>query len=160
MGNPPLIDIPADTEGLGNWYANLIRIDRKKCLLFTNEKTLYSFLIPNVKKATLKNIVDEFRVNVSFNLQSERFSLDIINKAMQEYSEIGFAKTASRQVLGSMNQIAFEYEIRVQMKEGLGNIRILETNRDMNKTLRTMLEGKKYFYPIEALIEVLSRIPQ
>jgi hypothetical protein len=93
-------------------------------------------------------------------LQSERFSLDIINKAMQEYSEIGFAKTASRQVLGSMNQIAFEYEIRVQMKEGLGNIRILETNRDMNKTLRTMLEGKKYFYPIEALIEVLSRIPQ
>jgi hypothetical protein len=160
MGNPPLIDIPADTEGLGNWYANLIRIDRKKCLLFTNEKTLYSFLIPNVKKATLKNIVDEFRVNVSFNLQSERFSLDVINKAMQEYSEIGFAKTASRQVLGSMNQIAFEYEIRVQMKEGLGNIRILETNRDMNKTLRTMLEGKKYFYPIEALIEVLSRIPQ
>jgi hypothetical protein len=156
MGNPPLIDIPADTEGLGNWYANLIRIDRKKCLLFTNEKTLYSFLIPNVKKATLKNIVDEFRVNVSFNLQSERFSLDIINKAMQEYSEIGFAKTASRQVLGSMNQIAFEYEIRVQMKEGLGNIRILETNRDMNKTLRTMLEGKKYFYPIEALMEVLS----
>jgi hypothetical protein len=156
MGNPPLIDIPADTEGLGNWYANLIRIDRKKCLLFTNEKTLYSFLIPNVKKATLKNIVDEFRVNVSFNLQSERFSLDVINKAMQEYSEIGFAKTASRQVLGSMNQIAFEYEIRVQMKEGLGNIRILETNRDMNKTLRTMLEGKKYFYPIEALMEVLS----
>lgn len=43
---------------------------------------------------------------------------------------------------------------------GLGNIRILETNRDMNKTLRTMLEGRKYFYPVEALRDVLSRVPQ
>ena len=160
IGNPYLIDIPTDTGGLGNWYANLTRIDRRKCLLFTNEKTLYSFLIPNVKKANLKDIVDEFLVNISYNLQVECFGLDIINKVMQEYKEIGFAKTASKKVLGSMNQIAFEYAIRVQMKEGLDNIRILETNRDMNKALRTMLEGKKYFYPIEALREVLSSVPQ
>jgi len=39
------------TEGLGNWYANLLRIDRRKCLLFTNEKSLYSFLIPKILKA-------------------------------------------------------------------------------------------------------------
>lgn len=48
LGTPPLVDTPAVTEGLGNWYANLIRIDRKKCILFTNEKTLLSFLIQNV----------------------------------------------------------------------------------------------------------------
>ena len=160
IGNPSLIDIPTDTGGLGNWYTNLIRINRRKCLLFTNEKTLYGFLIPNVKKANLKNIVNEFLVNLSYNLQAAGFGLDIINKVMQEYKEIGFAKTASKKVLGSMTQIAFEYAIRVQMKEGLGNIRILETNRCMNKTLRTMLEGKKYFYPIETLREVLSMVPQ
>ncbi len=57
LGTPLLADIPADPEGLGNWYANLIRIDRRKCLLFTNDKTLYSFLIPAVKKENLKNIV-------------------------------------------------------------------------------------------------------
>src|ERR1700690_436171 len=75
MENPPLVDIRADTEGLGNWYANIIRIDRKKCLLFTNEKTLYSFVIPNVRKANPRNIVDEFLVNLSFNLQAEGFGL-------------------------------------------------------------------------------------
>lgn len=36
----------SSSEGLGNWYANLLRIERRKCLLFTNEKTLYSFLVP------------------------------------------------------------------------------------------------------------------
>jgi hypothetical protein len=46
------------------------------------------------------------------------------------------------------------------MKEGLGNIRILETNRDMHKPHRTMPQGKKYFYPIEALRDVLSMVPQ
>ena len=52
LGSPTL-QSPAnepDTQGLGNWYANLLRIDRRKCILFTNEKTLYSFLIPKVKK--------------------------------------------------------------------------------------------------------------
>jgi len=51
----PLVEpdkIPSPTEGLGNWYANLLRIDRRKCLLFTNEKSLYTFLIPKVLKAT------------------------------------------------------------------------------------------------------------
>ena len=155
MENPPLVDIHADTAGLGNWYANIIRIDRKKCLLFTNEKTLYSFLIPNVRKANLRNIVEEFLVNLSFNLQAEGFGLDVVSKIMQGYQDIGFAKTASKKILGSMNQIAFEYEIRVQMKEGLGNVRILEANKDMNRTLRSILTGKEYFYPIEALQELI-----
>jgi hypothetical protein len=160
VGNPPLADIPADTDGLGNWYANITRIDRKKCLLFTNEKTLYSFFIPNVKKANLKNISDEFLINLSFNLQAEGFGLEVISKIMQEYNEIGFAKTASKKVLGSMNQIAFEWEVRVQMKEGLENIRVLEMNKEMNRTLRSNQTGKEYFYPIEGLREVLSSIPQ
>ncbi|MDP2754705.1 MAG: hypothetical protein Q8P40_10015 [Nitrospirota bacterium] len=51
--------IPPPTEGLGNWYANLLRIDRRKCLLLTNEKSLYTFLIPKVLKANLKSIEQE-----------------------------------------------------------------------------------------------------
>jgi len=35
---------PSNTEGLGNWYANLLRIDRRKCLIFTNEKPSIHFL--------------------------------------------------------------------------------------------------------------------
>lgn len=55
LGNPPLQTPDVLTTGLGNWYANLLVIDRRKCVLFTNEKTLYSFLLPNVKKENLKN---------------------------------------------------------------------------------------------------------
>ncbi|MFA5824039.1 MAG: hypothetical protein WC853_13355 [Thermodesulfovibrionales bacterium] len=148
MGTSPLVAPPAITEGLGNWYANLIRIDRRKCLLFTNEKTLYSFLIPKVLKANLKNIEQEFLINLSYNLQYEEFGLEVINRVMQEYKEIGFAKTSNRQVLGSMNELTFQYEVLIEQKEGLENIRIMELNKHIN---RTIMGALKYKHPIEGL---------
>jgi hypothetical protein len=148
---PDKITIP--TEGLGNWYCNLLRIDKRKCLLFTNEKTLYSFLIPKVKKENLKNIIDEFLFNLNMNLQAEGFHLEVITKVMQEYTDIGFAKTASRHVLGSMNELVYEYEyLTIHRYEGIENIRILGVNKEVN---RTIMKGIKYLHPIESLQELL-----
>jgi hypothetical protein len=152
----PLIEsdkIPSHTEGLGNWYANLLRIDRRKCLLFTNEKTLYSFLIPKVLKNDLENIEEKFLISLSHNLQYEGFELDVINRVMQEYKEIGFAKTASMKVLGAMNQLKFEYEVLVLGKEGFENVKILKVNRDLN---RTIMKGIKFLHPIDVLKKLLQ----
>lgn len=151
----PLIEpdtISQPTEGFGNWYANLLRIDKRKCLLFTNEKTLYTFLIPKVLKANLKNIEDEFLINLSYNLQSEGFGLDVIKRVMQEYQEIGFAKTSNRQVLGSMNEVAFEYDYFIRREGGLEKARIFEINKEIN---RTPMGALKYMNPIEALRKLL-----
>jgi hypothetical protein len=57
-----------------------------------------------------------------------------------------------------MNQIAFEWEVRVQMKEGPDNIRVLEMNKEMNRTLRSNQTGKEYFYPIERAVELIASI--
>lgn len=154
LGNPPLQNPDEmNTEGLGNWYANLLRIDRKKCIMFTNEKTLYSFLIPKVKKENLKNIIDEFLFNLNMNLQAEGFPLEVIHRVMQEYTDMGFAKTANRHVLGSMKEFAFYFEDLIFSRYGgLENIRILEVNKDIN---RTIMRGIKYLHPIESLQELL-----
>lgn len=130
-----------------------MRIDRKKCLLFTNKKTLYSFPIPGVKKENLKNIVDEFLMHLNLNLQAEGFSLEVINRVMREYQDILFAKTTSKHILGAMNQLAFAYEVLIEMKEGLENVKVLEMNRNIN---RTILKGIKYLHPIEALRDLLN----
>jgi hypothetical protein len=152
----PLVEpdkIAQHTEGLGNWYANLLRIDRRKCLIFTNEKSLYTFLIPKVLKANLKNIEDEFLINLSYNLQCEGFGLEVINRVMLEYQEIGFAKTSNRQVLGSMNEFAFEYEFFIRREGGLEKARIFEINKQIN---RTPMSPLKYKYPIEGLKSLLE----
>ena len=83
-------------EGLGDWYANLLRLDRRKCLLFTNEKTLYSFLIPGVLKKDVLNIANMFFNHLAYNMQYEGFAADVIKRALEEYNEIAFAKTSSK----------------------------------------------------------------
>ncbi|MHA2061366.1 MAG: DUF6933 domain-containing protein, partial [Candidatus Sifarchaeia archaeon] len=77
--------IPSNPKGLGNWYANLLWFNRKKCILFTNEKTLYTFLIPKVVKHNLDDIETEFVIHLAKNLQYEGISLEAINKINQEY---------------------------------------------------------------------------
>jgi hypothetical protein len=157
LGNPPLQrpDTEPNAEGLGNWYANLLRIDRRKCILFTNEKTLYSFLIPKVKKKNLQNIFDEFLFNLNMNLQAEGLPLEVINRVIAEYTEIGFAKTASKTVLGAMTQLMFEFEVLIEMKEGLENVKILEMNKDIN---RSLMRGSRHLHPIEMLQELLTGV--
>ena len=156
LGNPPCQSPDASLviQGLGNWYANLLRIDRRKCILFTNEKTLYSFLIPKVKKENLRNIIDEFLLNLNMNLQAEGFPLEVINRVMQEYTDMGFAKTANRQVLGVMNDFAYAFEFDIVRAGGLDRIRILQINKQVNRTPSSPL---KYKYPIDKIQDFLER---
>jgi len=125
-----------------------LRIDRRKCVIFTNERTLYTFLIPKILKANLKNIEEEFLISLSYNLQNESFGLNVINRIMQEYQEIGFAKTMNKSVLGSMNDLAYQYEAQIMGAGGIVNINILQINHIIN---RTPMSALKYKYPIEAL---------
>jgi hypothetical protein len=136
LGNPPLQNPDEPSTGLGNWYANLLKIDRRKCVLFTNEKTLYSFLIPKVKKENLKNIIDDFLLNLNMNLQAEGFDIEVISRVMQEFTDIGFSKTVSKKVLGSMNELTFQYKYVIMSHYGgIENIRILGVNREINRII-------------------------
>ncbi len=46
---------------LGSWHANLIHIDRKKCVLFVNDKTLFNFIVPDVSRSQIKGLSGLFR---------------------------------------------------------------------------------------------------
>jgi hypothetical protein len=144
--------IPSNPEGLGNWYANLLRINRRKCILFTNEKSLYSFLIPRVVKKNLNDIESEFLTHLSYNLQKEGVSLGVISKVQQECSEIGFAGTSNMSVLGSMIDLAYQFEYFIMREGGIENAGILQINHTMN---RTPMSAIKFTYPIDALRSLL-----
>lgn len=89
------------------------------------------------------------------NLQAEGFSLEVISRVMAEYTEIGFAKTASKTVLGAMTQLMFEYDVLIEMKERLENVKVLEMNKDIN---RSLMRGSRHLHPIEMLQELLTGV--
>jgi len=154
LGNPPLADTSRESpDVLASWYANLLRINRRKCVLFTNEKTLYSFLVPNMVKAHFMDLRTVFLTHLSLNLHYEGFGNDATESVRRANKEILFAKTANRSVLGSMNDFAFQCEYYIGSSGGTLNADIMAINSRVNYTPMSYL---KYGNPTRALKEIVE----
>ena len=122
----------SENIGLGNLYANLLSIDRRKCVLFTHEQTLYSLLVPNLKKPEFLHLDDIFVQALFKQLRVEMFTQGQIESVLEEYDgKIMYAKTENKSVLGSMNDLAFHIK-EVQFQEGLANADMILLVRKVN----------------------------
>lgn len=121
---------------LGDWYVNLIVIDRRKCLLFMNDRTLLSFLATGFKKSEgLKHDVYEVFIHHLFNLYKLlELPLDGLNKVMDDYVEYGYSKTASKKLLGNMNDLAYLYQQTIAYNGGIAKCDLSKIIWLMNHT--------------------------
>jgi hypothetical protein len=141
---------------LGSWHANLLRIDRRKCILFTNDATLYSFLIPGLKKPQFENFREVFGQNLFKNLLWENFPQNQIEIVLDEHREIIIAKTNNRSVLGSMNDLVFQLKYRISAMGGLVNIDLAELNHELNRIPMSAIKEVYSIYELRNLLNKLS----
>ena len=134
--------------GLYDWHANLLWVDRKKCVLFTNDLTLYSFLIHKVKKPLSAGFSEQFRLGLFKSLMSDGLNDSQVKRMLGSQDSIVIAKTNSRSVLGSMNDLAFQIKYMVQAKGGLAMVDLAEINRQLN---RIPMGAIKYNFSIDEL---------
>jgi hypothetical protein len=104
-----LADIEKPDSLLGNWYANLFTLDKRKTVIFMNERTLASFLIFGIRKDNIKNFPLAFIHGVEQLLSMEGIKQTVIDQVLDQYSEISFTKTDSKSLLGNMNDLVFLY---------------------------------------------------
>jgi hypothetical protein len=142
---------------LGPWHANLIHIDRRKCVLFTNDKTLFNFLAPDVARGQLKELDKLFRGWLECILSDEGFDSELKEKILSEYQEIGYTGATSKSVLGSMNDLAFHYKYMVLAGGGVHSYQVPEIIRKLN---RMPMGAIGYQYSIEALKSLCGSVPQ
>lgn len=152
--NTDLINDASISQPLGDWYANLLWINRRKCILFTNEGTLYSFMVYGVMKSDLKNFGQLFLLYFRQNLEYEGFGSEVIEKALKEYDQIGLGRTENRSVLGSMNDYAYQYEFHLREYGNILNLEMLRINHEMN---RTPMGAIGYAYGIDKLKVLLGQ---
>ena len=127
------------SDEVGSWHANLLRVDRRKCILFTHDATLYSFLVPGLKKPQFKNLIEVFGQNLFKNLIFENFPQNQIESVLDEHREIIIAKTNNRSVLGSMTDLSFQLKYRIAAMGGLVNIDLTELNHHRGRCLLNTL---------------------
>ena len=146
----------ADNSRLGEWYANLIYIERRKCVVFVNKKTLFNFIVPNVKRYQIEKLGElflSFFVNkVLFGMKLDFITLEILD----EYEKVWYAKTGDKSLLGSMNDIIWNYKYHISEEGGLFQCDLLGIIQRLNKMPFSTLQWK---YPIDALKSVYNIKP-
>ncbi len=124
---------PTQPPGLSDWHANLLRVDRKKCVLFTNDQTLYSFLIHLKKKPLPADFGELFRLGLLKSLVSEGINDPYVGHMLGCQETIMITKTSSRSVLGSMNDLAFQIKCILDTMGGLTDADLSEIGRELNR---------------------------
>jgi len=148
-----LKDSNPSEAALGDWYANMIKISRSKCILFVNERTLFSFLVLKVPRTKLSNLKDVFIDNLKQTLIHEGFNKQIIKKIIGQYLNIEYGKTNNRNIVASMNHIAFIYDVSISLKGGIRECNIQEITHNTNRTIYKNIGMR---YPVELLKELIE----
>ncbi|MCI0555651.1 MAG: hypothetical protein L0287_32295 [Anaerolineae bacterium] len=107
------------TSKLGDWYANLVPTYSGDLIVFVNEKTLLSVAIPIWES---DNLLSLFRLRVVNLLGMIGIQFKAIENELSHYNHIQFGKTRSRSILGSMNDIAFHYQVMAEEAENKADL--------------------------------------
>ncbi len=144
-----------DQSVMGAWYVNEFRVERKKCLIFMNERTLLSFILFGVRKSnTNKDLLPDMCLEGVFQLlKLERFSLESISRIIEDSYESRYAKTDSRKVLGNMNELAATYEHMIWHEGGLAHC---DLNDLFSRVNRTPQRNLGWNYSIDIARELLG----
>jgi len=143
---------PPESE-LGEWYANLFYIERRKCVIFSNAPTLFSIISFDVRRPEIRDLADLFRKGLERALRDERFSDEAIRRVLGETGEIRFDRTADRSVLGVMVDHVKTAQYLAWYDGGLGKCDRVDIAKRLN---RTPLAKKDFFNSIEEFSRVLG----
>jgi len=99
------------TTRLGDWYVNVL-FWRPQVALFVSETTLLPVLVPFAPAATL---IDRFPIALLAQLQAHEVRRSFTEAELVEMEPRRLAKTASRSVLGVMNEFKYLADVYAKL---------------------------------------------
>jgi hypothetical protein len=127
-----------------DFYANLVWIEGRKCLLVTHAGTIFSIFTPDVRANDLRPLGRFVVPLIEDALNSEELPSDTFGELVAD--EVELAKTADRSVLGCMNELAWFAGIVIRDDGGLRLLDVAQLNHELR---RRILGPLGIAYPIE-----------
>jgi len=128
-GKPEIVDVEPSVD---DWYANVVYIDGKKCILLVHDGTLFSSLTLNVGVGLLRPIAGYVYSQIVQALESEGFPPDALGDV--DYRQIRLARTRSRSLLGSMNDMVIMARHVIRTEGGLEQCDVARLNHLLHNT--------------------------
>jgi hypothetical protein len=134
-------------NALGHWYANVLSFNRTPLVLALSERSLLSVVLPG---APFSSLTTRFPQALAHLLHALGVPEDQVTAEVSSMAPLNIAATASRQLLGCLNQYGFElsthfrYEPQATLME-----RQLWLSENISSTIR-------YSVPHELARELLA----
>lgn len=135
-----------------DWYANLLWIDRRKCLLLVHADTLFPVFRSDVRAGDLRPFGSYVVRVVTEELLAEGLTVDVFGRL--DADDVHIAKTTSRAVLGHMNEIALHLRYQIEVEGGLDVCDTRLLNHRQRRTLHN--RGGVYSEPLDLVAERLT----
>ena len=97
-------DHNSEVPAIFNFTANLITVERRKCIAVVHNESRCGFLLYGITAKEKKNIRVLILQGIEKMLRKERYSDEIINKFLSDYSDVCFTKTVSRVYIARINK--------------------------------------------------------
>lgn len=117
-----IIDIVAETpttaENEQQWNAHLVAIGGRKCICFTDKKTLYSILLVDVLKKDLKNIDMIFYSAFMQQIKDDGiYNPELERDYLEKFSSVRFFKTDNdRKTMGILREVIIRLKAYCDLK--------------------------------------------
>lgn len=133
-----LADAPESEE---DWYAHLFYMVRKKYVIFTHAETLFTFIVPDLNREKIKNIADVFKNGLESTLKIEGFSIEDIPRNISTFKPVQFAKTKNRSVIGSINDLIYQYRGYIEYNYAEGMWDMTQVAKELNRMPLSYIDG-------------------
>jgi hypothetical protein len=114
LDKEPLKDPGPSTTALGDWYANVIYIKRQPLVLAVSERSLLPLLMP---ARDLDQLPDHLTRTLIEKLLRMEIPEATIEQEVAKMDPLLYGKTASRSVLGSMNDFTDNVKYTLRIRE-------------------------------------------
>ncbi len=134
IDDPPSPDNITTSSPLGDWYGHIFLIERKKCIVFINERTLFVSLACGVVKAEYRKIEPFFLQRLEVALRNEAFGQEQIDFILGLHKTVGIGKTQNRTIVGALNNRINDTKWILAVNGGFANCTCGEINAALNET--------------------------
>jgi len=141
------VEVGPPSNALGHWYANVIAMNRLPLVLAISERSLLSVVVAG---APFNTLLERFPVALRELLHHLNVSSADIMREIEATTPLTVAATASRKVLGCLNQYAFELEVDFQYEPGKS---LLERELWLSENISSAI---RYCRPRELAVELVA----
>lgn len=135
IDDSPLEDSTRSTPlPLGDWYGNIFTIDRRKCIIFINESTLFVCLTIGDTKSDYRHIAPFFVDVLAQTLRNEGFTEGEVALVLSLHGELAVGRTQNRSTIASLNNRVIDTKHIIQYDGGLANCDAATVTHLLNET--------------------------